>query len=78
MPPGITLEEAITINEQSQVYDGIEKIEDDGTLVLTDKAVNGMKEILGYGHKRIRVEENEERAKELRTLYKKALEKYRS
>lgn len=78
LPPGITLEEAIKINEQSQVYDGIEKIEDDGTVILTDKAANGMKEILGYAHKRIRVEENEERARELGALYKKALEKYRS
>lgn len=77
LPPGITLNEAIKINEQGQVYDGIEKIEDDGTVVLTDRAVQGMKEILGYSHKRIRVEENEERAKELQALYKKALEKYK-
>jgi hypothetical protein len=78
LPPGITLEEAVKINEQGQVYDGIERIEDDGTVVLTDKAVQGMKEILGYGYKRIRLEENEERAKELRSLYKEAVKKYRS
>jgi len=78
MPPGITLKEAIEINERSQVYDGIEKIEDDGTVVLTDRSVQGMKAILGYNYKRIRIEENEERAKELRALYKEAVKKYRS
>lgn len=76
LPPGMTLEEAVKINEQGQVYDGIERIEDDGTVVLTDKAVQGMKEILGYSYKRTRIEENEARAKELSSLYKEALRKY--
>lgn len=73
LPPGMTLEEAVDINVRGQVYDGIERIEDDGTVVLTDRAMEGMRDVLGYGHKRVRPEENEERARELQARFKEAM-----
>ncbi len=76
LPPGITLEEAVKVNEDSQVYDGIERIEDDGTLVLTDRAVQAMKEVLGFDRKRIKIDEQEESAMELRSRYQEAVKKY--
>ncbi len=34
LPEGVTREKAIQINEEAQKWDGIEKIEEDGTVVL--------------------------------------------
>jgi hypothetical protein len=77
LPEGITLEEAIRVNEESgRVGDGIEKIKDDGTVVFTEKAVKIYKEVLRYECEELKIEESEERAKELKTLFRKLGEKY--
>lgn len=70
LPAGITLEEAITINEAGQRGDGIERIEDDGTVVYTDKAVQIMKEVLGYDLAPLEFDECDERAEELVAMFK--------
>lgn len=70
LPVGITLEEAIRINEESQVYDGIEEIRDDGTVVLTDKSASIMKNLLKYDGKIIKPSEMESKAKELDKKFK--------
>jgi len=70
VPQGLTLEEAIHINEEAQKYDGIERIEDDGSVVLTDKAHRIMGELLRFERKRFNISESEVIAKELRGLYK--------
>jgi hypothetical protein len=46
---GITLKEAVRINEQSHRYDGIERIENDGTIVFSSKSLEIFQEELGYG-----------------------------
>jgi len=69
VPEGLTLQEAIRINQEAQKYDGIERIEDDGTVVLTEKSHRIMREILQYDRQRFGIEESEARAKELRELY---------
>jgi hypothetical protein len=71
------MEEAIRINEEHQKYDGIEKIEDDGTVVHTEKAVKFMKETLGYDCSSVKIEENEEKAKELMYLYREFTAKFK-
>ncbi len=48
LPEGLTLEEAIRINNQGQVFDGVEGIEEDGTAVLTDRSAGIMKQLLDY------------------------------
>ena len=70
LPEGVSRKRAIQINEEAQKYDGIEKIEDDGTVVFTDEAYNTFKDLLGYDCKKMKVEEIEEREKELDKLYK--------
>lgn len=77
LPEGVSMEEAIRINEEHQKYDGIEKIEDDGTVVHTEKAVKFMKETLGYDCSSVKIEENEEKAKELRYLYREFTAKFK-
>lgn len=63
MPVGIDREKAIQINEEAQKFDGIEKIENDGTVIITDKVANAIKEMLGYYCKEIKLEECEEKAR---------------
>ncbi len=65
LPDGITLEEAVAINENAQRGDGIERIEDDGTVVYTEKAVQIMKEVLDYDLAPLKFDECDERAEEL-------------
>jgi hypothetical protein len=70
VPEGLTLEQAININKEAQKYDGIERIEDDGSVVLTDKAHRIMGEMLHYERKRFSISESETAARELAVLYK--------
>jgi len=77
LPEELTLEEAIRINEEAQKFDGIEKIKEDGTVAFTDKAVKIMREMLNYDCTELKIEESEERAMELKTLYEKFAKKYR-
>lgn len=70
IPEGMTREKAIQINEEAQKWDGIERIEQDGTVVFTDDAHTTFKDLLGYDCKEMKIEEIEMRAKELCTLFK--------
>jgi len=76
LPQGVTMDEAVRINEECGRYDGIEKIKDDGTVVFTEKAVKVYREVLGYECEQLKIEESEERSKELRELFKKLLTKH--
>jgi len=75
--PGISREKAIEINKAGGRIDGIEEIKDDGTVVYLDQNVQYMREVVGYECKQLKLEESEERAKELNTLLKKMYEKYK-
>jgi hypothetical protein len=70
LPEGMTREKAIQINEEAQKWDGIERIEQDGTVVFTDEAYKTFKDLLGYDCKEMKIEEIEMRAKELGILFK--------
>jgi hypothetical protein len=76
LPEGLTLERAIQINREGQRLEGIERIEDDGTVVFTENANGIMKSLLGYDCPRMALDECDQRAKELSTLYKKFAQKY--
>jgi hypothetical protein len=69
LPEGITMEKARKINDDAQKKDGVERIEVDGTIVFTDEAYSLMKEILGYDCRSLKLDETEERAKELLSRY---------
>jgi hypothetical protein len=69
LPQELTLDQAIKINEDMEKFDGIEKIEDDGTVVYTDKTYSIMKE-LGYDCKKLPFDEIESRSEELEALEK--------
>lgn len=65
LPEGVTLKQAVRINEAGQRGDGIERIEDDGTVVYTDKAARIFKEALDYDLTPLRFDECDMRAAEL-------------
>lgn len=76
LPEEISKQDAIKINEEAQKFDGIERIEDDGTVVFTKKANEIMKELLGYKCDRLKPDESEERAKELLSTYNNFVAKF--
>jgi hypothetical protein len=77
-PENLSVEEAIRINNEGQVFEGVESIEDDGTVVLTKKAAGVFKKLLDYDCEHYSVEESEAKAKELDEKFKKWAVKFRS
>ena len=72
LPEGLSQDEAVRIAEEAgRVGDGVDKIENDGTLIPTDESAAAHKEVLGIDCKEIRVEECEERAQELIAAFKR-------
>jgi hypothetical protein len=76
LPEELSLQEAIKINEDAQRFDGIERIEEDGTVVFADYSIPVMKEMLGFDCPVLKPAEIEDRARELVGLYKKLEKKY--
>jgi hypothetical protein len=62
---GITLGEAVALNEASHPYDGIERIEPDGTVVFCPEDVEALRDSLGYDAARLKPDEADGRAHEL-------------
>jgi len=63
--PGLTREEAVAINERSHVFDGIARIEADGTAVLADEAAAVLRDTLGYDGARLAPADADARGREL-------------
>ncbi len=77
LPKGLTIEEAVRINEEGQRYDGIDRIDQDGTAHYAEKSAAIMKEMVGYDCKMMKLEETEEQSKELGRKFKEFAEKYK-
>ena len=77
LPKGLTIEEAVRINEEGQRYDGIERIDEDGTVTYAEKSVEIMKKMVGYDCKVMKLEETEEQSKELGQKFMEFTEKYK-
>ncbi len=69
LPQGMTLEQAIHINEEGQRLDGIERIESDGTVYFAERNMAILKETLGYECRRMPLSDVEQRADELRARF---------
>jgi len=73
---GLTLAEAIAINERSHRFDGIERIEADGTVVFCPAAADMLRLELGYDCDRLVPDQSEERAKELMARFRAYAERH--
>jgi hypothetical protein len=69
LPDRITLDEAINLNTTGQQFDGIERIEEDGTVWFVERHMAVLKTLLGYECRRMPLAEVEERAQELLAKY---------
>lgn len=63
--PSSALREAITINERSHRWEAIERIEDDGTVIVAEHAARTLREVIGFAPERVSVSTASEQAKEL-------------
>ena len=77
LPKGLTLEEAIWTNEEGQRFDGIDGIDEDGTVHYSENHMAIMKEMMGYECKTMKVEETEAQYKELASKFKAFAAQYR-
>jgi hypothetical protein len=62
---GLSREEAIMMNEASHRFDGIERIEADGTAVFCGEDAAVLRDVLGYDAKQLKPGEADDRAQEL-------------
>ena len=76
LPHNVTMEQAISINEVGQHLDGIEKIDDNGTIYFAEKEMSILQEMLGYECREMAIEESEKRAKELKVKFDALVEKH--
>ena len=77
LPKEVSMNEALEMNMEGMKKDGIERIEDDGTIVFTKEAVTVLEEVAKLsGWTKLRLEEAEEMAKQLLEAYRKIAEKY--
>lgn len=77
LPAGMSLEDVRAINLQAQVYDGIQEIADDGSVVVTDEAYHVFREMLGVDCKRIAIDDAYARAVELRSKFMEFARRHR-
>lgn len=70
LPPSFSLEEAMRINQEGQRLDGIERIDEDGTVFFAEQNMAILKEVLGYECRRMPLSEVESWAKDLHTRYR--------
>ena len=71
LPPDVSLRDAVKINEDGMKYDGIERFEDDGTVVFTKETSKLMEDLLGIKWEKMRVSEVEKMTQELISAYKR-------
>lgn len=65
LPEGLSIENAVAINERSHRYDGIERIESDGTVVFMKETVDVLSEMLGFRMETMKPKDAGEFAQEL-------------
>lgn len=78
LPNGLSLEQTIKINEACQHYDGIEHIDETGTVFFRKQEMGILKEMFGYECFRMPISEVEDRAKELQAKFSAFVEKHHS
>lgn len=65
LPPGMTEEEALAVNQSGQIGDGIREIGDDGSVLFEESNMDVMRRELGYRCAKMPLSDAEDRAREL-------------
>jgi hypothetical protein len=74
LPTGVTMGQALAYAEAGQRADGVERIEEDGTVVYTDKAARILEEVLGYELTSLEFDQCDEQAAELIARFQALIE----
>jgi len=74
LPKEISVEKAIEINLKGMKYDGIDRVESDGTVVFTKDSVDYMKDVLKIDWPTVKPDEALDMAKDLIKAYKQLAE----
>jgi hypothetical protein len=69
LPDGLTIQEAVDINEACMRFDDIERIDENGTVSFTELNMSILKEVLDYECKCMPLSEAEQWAAELRSKF---------
>ncbi|GAA0373910.1 hypothetical protein QZH56_10495 [Streptomyces olivoreticuli] len=72
----LTLDEAIRLNEDCQRADGIERIDDDGTVTFTEPEMAIMKRLIGYECRTMKLDDTAGWAEELGAKYRDFRKKF--
>jgi hypothetical protein len=75
LPRGVTMEQALAYAQAGQRADGVERIEDDGTVIYTDKAFQIIKEVLDHELSPLAFDDCDAQAAELIARFRALLEK---
>jgi hypothetical protein len=65
LPDGMTRAEALAVNQAAARWDGVERIEDDGTVVYTRAAADARADVLGHRVERLAPGDHDAAADEL-------------
>ncbi|MHA1713278.1 MAG: NAD-dependent epimerase/dehydratase family protein [Candidatus Ranarchaeia archaeon] len=77
LPPGLTKEQALKINLEGMKADGIDRMDQDGTVHFSEETVAVLEACLGLDWKSMKPEQCYEMTKDLISAYKKLDEKYK-
>jgi len=75
LPDGLTLEEAVRINNEAQVLEGVQSVEEDGTVIITEKSAEVFRKLLDYDCRSYTVENCQEKCRELREKFQRYVSK---
>lgn len=70
LPDGMPVDTAVAINEECQRADGIDRIDDDGTVTFAEREMSVMKRLLGYECRTMPLAESAHWAEELDAKYR--------
>ncbi len=71
LPEDVTLDYAIKINNEAQVFEGVKSIEADGSVILTEKSTRIFKDLLDSDCSVYPIDNCEAKAQELGEKFKK-------
>lgn len=77
LPKGLALKEAVRINEEGQRCDGIDRIEDDGTVRYTEQSAQIVKDMIGYDCRVMKLDESEACSQELSRKFSEFAAQYK-
>ena len=78
LPDGLSLEDAIIMNERAQRLEGVEKLTSNGTVIFTDEAVGVLEDVMDWNLKQFNIKDTEKIATDLRLKFNELAKKFKN